>query len=310
MSTQKIDPEVQTFVTRAWTVSGEHIKAFDVRHSRFPGAAPTPVLLLEQLEQFKDDPTSRRLAQTIDDAMVEYARDFSGKVTFEVCALGDRNGILHTKRIHKKGEARDDQGGSPGEFSTNEKEIIAKLLEENRFLTRMVVEKDQYNRASDFRERERLFELSTSALEAQVAFGAGLQNLLNQDQERKLALRKAMRIDAAQEKAMQAGARFIPAILERFTRGTFLEGAGKDIGAAPILMRVFKSLEQDPDRAMQLFAVLKEDERRALLEALEMLGEDEKSETEKKDNEESEIKVKEKKPDTAPAAPTNGGAAG
>lgn len=314
MSTMPLDPNVQKFVTNVWTVSGETVKAFDVRHSRFPGANPTPVLLLERLEQFKDDPHSRKLALTLDEAMIDYAREWSGEVIFEVCAIGEKNAVLHTKRIKKKGEARDDVGQSPAQFSTNEKEMIAKLLEENRALTKMVVESSQYNRATDFRERERLIELSTGALEAQIQFAAGVQNLLNQDQERKLKLRSALRIDAAQEKAMQAGFRFVPAILERLTKGTMFEGAGKDIGLAPHLKTILEGLEKDPERAMMLFGILKEVDggkpAGALLQIMESFDEDKKEADEAKGNAESEIKVTEKKKPADAAAPANGAGIG
>lgn len=309
-ATQKVDADVQGFVSRCWTLHGETMKAIDIRHSRFAGAQPTPVLLLEGLEQYKDDPTSRRLALTIDDKLLDYSRDFSGTVVFELCALGDKLSVLETKRVKKKGQARDDEELSTGAGDT---ETVRFLLEQNFKLTKLAVETAQYNRASDFRERERIMELSTACvatgLETQITFATGMQNLLNQDQERKLALRKALRIDAAQEMAMKGGMKLIPAILERLTKGTMFEGAGKEIGLAPHLKTILEGLEKDPEKAMMLFSVLKEIDggkpAHALLQIMESVDEEKAADAHVKEGIDANgIKVEEK---PAPPAPNGAG---
>jgi hypothetical protein len=274
---RKCDPAVHAWIQRLWIKTGAIAREIDVRHVRFAGSSGSTIMTVADLGRFfeGEDGGAKRLALELDECMVEHAVHFAGTVRYVLVAVGDAGQQLGEHPVKKKGGAQpdDDDAG----LDVSERGTVALLLRHERDMFThhlrafaMVTEKLELVAARS--EAQAQSFLDGGMLKIAEAFAklldatrmAGDASVAQQ-----VTLRKELVKLHATEKGVEVLMRFAPHLFQEAVKGTRFEKAGREIGAAGEIERLFTSLMQDKERLGRIFAELKQDEQTSLLMLLE-----------------------------------------
>jgi hypothetical protein len=277
MTTGSVDPDLLTWVSRWWgKKAGQIVTEMGVGHCR--GGAPATVSIIpkERLEGFKD---SRELCQDLEEIMVEHARNYPGRVRFEICMWSGTR-VIASKQIEKRGEGEPipEEGGTQTAAQTHRtlELAISTLQRSNESLERRI---QRYEDLID-----RLYAKYPELLDL-------MEGLADRGVEREVKRRQLTRIEDLKDKAGNTLFKYGPHLLAKLTHGTAVEDETKLLVAAPHLKAIVKSLWDDDNRSAQILTLMTEDERRHFLALAQAYAADEKKDEQAK-TEDPKIAVK------------------